>query len=50
LEPEPGRRASAQIVIFPGVRRERHTDAGPRPDRRHGEPARPVRDILELPD
>jgi hypothetical protein len=36
----------AQIIIFPGVRRERHTEA-PKPPRRK---SRPKRDRLELPD
>ena len=36
----------AQIIIFPGVRRERHADA-PKPPRRK---SRPKRDRLELPD
>ena len=40
-------REAAQIIIFPGVRRERHAEA-PRPRRR--EKARPKRDRLELPD
>jgi hypothetical protein len=38
---------SAQIIIFPGVRRERHAEAQ-KPKRR--ERARPKRDRLELPD
>ena len=36
----------AQIIIFPGVRRERHAEA-PKPQRRR---SRPKRDRLELPD
>jgi hypothetical protein len=36
----------AQIIIFPGVRRERHAEA-PKPPRRK---SRPKRDRLELPD
>jgi hypothetical protein len=36
----------AQIIIFPGVRRERHVEA-PKPQRRK---SRPKRDRLELPD
>ena len=36
----------AQIIIFPGVRRERHAEA-PKPQRRK---SRPKRDRLELPD
>ena len=39
--------AGAEIIIFPGVRRERHAEA-PKPRRR--EKARPKRDRLELPD
>ena len=38
--------AGAQIIIFPGVRRERHAEA-PKPQRRK---SRPKRDRLELPD
>jgi hypothetical protein len=37
---------SAEIIIFPGVRRERHDDP-PRPARRR---RGPKRDRLELPD
>lgn len=36
----------AQIIIFPGVRRERQAE-GPKPPRRK---SRPKRDRLELPD
>ena len=46
---EPSNRAEpigAQIIIFPGVRRERHAEA-PKPPRRK---SRPKRDRLELPD
>jgi len=46
MEPEPRGGEGAQIVIFPGVRRERH--AAP-----HASPpvkGPPERDILELPD
>jgi hypothetical protein len=38
---------SAQIIIFPGVRRERHAEP-PKPRRR--ERSRTKRDRLELPD
>jgi len=38
--------AGAQIIIFPGVRREHHVEA-PKPKRQR---ARPKRDRLELPD
>jgi hypothetical protein len=38
---------SAQIIIFPGVRRERHAE--PQKQRRR-EKVRPKRDRLELPD
>lgn len=38
---------SAQIIIFPGVRRERHAE--PQRGRRR-EKVRPKRDRLELPD
>jgi hypothetical protein len=47
--PEPREAAEpvgAQIIIFPGVRRERHAEA-PKPQRRRN---RPKRDRLELPD
>jgi len=37
---------SAQIIIFPGVRRERHAEAPKPPRRKRG----PKRDRLELPD
>ena len=46
---EPRERAepkSAEIIIFPGVRRERNTDP-PKPVRRKRSPKR---DRLELPD
>ena len=46
---EPRDRAetpSAQIIIFPGVRRERHAEAPKPPRRKKG----PKRDRLELPD
>jgi len=38
----------AQIIIFPGVRRERHAE--PTPKQRRREKGRPKRDRLELPD
>ena len=44
--PEQAEPAGAQIIIFPGVRRERHAEA-PKPPRRK---SRPKRDRLELPD
>jgi hypothetical protein len=46
---EPRERAEpigAQIIIFPGVRRERHAEAAKPPRRK----SRPKRDRLELPD
>ncbi len=46
LEPEPHRDGSAQIIIFPGVRRERHAEPRSRPPVK----GPPERDILELPD
>jgi hypothetical protein len=46
-ESEPAK-AGAQIIIFPGVRRERHAEPAPRSRRR--DRARPKRDRLELPD
>jgi hypothetical protein len=36
----------AEIIIFPGVRRERHAEPAVKPRRK----ARPKRDRLELPD
>jgi hypothetical protein len=51
---EPSEReetAGAQIIIFPGIRRERHTGTAAvasKPARRGK--ARPKRDRLELPD
>jgi hypothetical protein len=46
-EAAAGRPEGAQIVIFPGVRRERH--AGPSADQPNA-PRDPNRDWLELPD
>jgi hypothetical protein len=46
LEPEPRQRAQAQIIIFPGVRRERHAD----PEPGQSDNTRSERDVLELPD
>ena len=48
---EPAAQAGAQIIIFPGVRRERHTEPVPagKASRRR-EKGRPKRDRLELPD
>jgi len=43
---ERAERIGAQIIIFPGVRRERHAEA-PKPIRRK---SRPKRDRLELPE
>jgi hypothetical protein len=45
-EAEPHRGDGAQIVIFPGVRRERHAE----PQRRRPVKGPPERDYLELPD
>ena len=48
---EPSEReetAGAQIIIFPGIRRERHVAQAVKPARRGK--ARPKRDRLELPD
>jgi hypothetical protein len=45
-EPVQAEPIGAQIIIFPGVRRERHAEA-PKPQRRK---SRPKRDRLELPD
>jgi len=47
-ESETERQGGAQIIIFPGVRRERHAEPPARPRRR--EKGRPKRDRLELPD
>jgi hypothetical protein len=49
---EPGDReetAGAQIIIFPGIRRERNTAAAAAKPARRSK-ARPKRDRLELPD
>jgi hypothetical protein len=46
VEAELRRSQGAQIVIFPGVRRERHAE----PPRRPAVKGPPERDILELPD
>ena len=46
LECESRQSTDAQIIIFPGVRRERHADS----DARKGSKARVERDRLELPD
>ncbi len=43
---DPALRPGAQIIIFPGVRRERHGE-GVKPARRRG---KPKRDRLELPE
>jgi hypothetical protein len=45
-ETEPRSKNGAQIVIYPGVRRERHAESHPRPPVK----GPPERDILELPD
>ena len=63
LRPEPApeqtRQGGAQIIIFPGVRRERHVEPVREAEPvRHAEPARqrrrdkarPKRDRLEIPD
>jgi hypothetical protein len=44
---EGAERGGAQIIIFPGVRRERHVEA---PKSRRREKGRTKRDRLELPD
>jgi hypothetical protein len=45
---EPAEASGAEIIIFPGVRRERQTEAAaPKPARRK---KAPKRDRLELPD
>ncbi len=48
-EPEPGPDGGAEIIIFPGVRRERHAEA-PAEELHQGGEARPKRDLLVLPD
>ncbi len=45
-EAEPNRGEGARIVIFPGVRRERHAEPRSRPPIK----GPPERDVLELPD
>jgi hypothetical protein len=47
---EPAQRSSAEIIIFPGVRRERHVEEPMPAKSRRRERARPKRDRLELPD
>ena len=47
-EREDAPQAGAQIIIFPGVRRERHAEPPTKSRRR--EKVRPKRDRLELPD
>jgi hypothetical protein len=49
-ETEPARSGSAEIIIFPGVRRERHVEEPAPAKSRRRERARPKRDRLELPD
>jgi hypothetical protein len=46
LECEPRQHEGGQIIIFPGVRRERHAE----PDARDGNRTHVERDRLELPD
>ena len=45
-EAEPRQGGGARIVIFPGVRRERHAEPACRPPLK----GPPERDFLELPD
>jgi hypothetical protein len=49
---EPTHQAGAQIIIFPGVRRERYEEPPQEPAKaaRRREKGRPKRDRLELPD
>jgi hypothetical protein len=47
---EPAAQAGAQIIIFPGVRRERHAEPPQAKAQRRREKGRPKRDRLELPD
>jgi hypothetical protein len=48
-ETECGSDGGAEIIIFPGVRRERHVEA-PAGELPEGGEARPKRDRLVLPD
>ncbi|MBX9588132.1 MAG: hypothetical protein K2X43_02435 [Hyphomonadaceae bacterium] len=48
LDAEPAPRGTAQIIIFPGVRIERHAEPQAKPRRR--ERGRPKRDRLVIPD
>lgn len=48
-EPEPVQAGGAEIIIFPGVRRERHEEP-PAKQQRRRERSRTKRDRLELPD
>jgi hypothetical protein len=48
-ETESGSDGGAEIIIFPGVRRERHAQARAAELHEGGE-ARPKRDMLVLPD
>jgi hypothetical protein len=47
-ESEAATHGGAQIIIFPGVRRERHSEPPVKSRRR--DKGRPTRDRLELPD
>jgi hypothetical protein len=49
---EPAHQHGAQIIIFPGVRRERHGEPALQAAKtqRRRDKARPKRDRLELPD
>ena len=48
-EPDAVRAGGAEIIIFPGVRRERHEEQ-PMKQRRRERGVRTKRDRLELPD
>ena len=52
-------KAQGEIIIFPGIRRERHSESSPPPEpQAHAEPppkpkrsrAKPKRDRIELPE
>lgn len=52
--PREGSQTHGEIIIFPGVRRERHTgdpelEDAPRRSKRQGR-AKPKRDLIEIPD
>jgi hypothetical protein len=53
--PRDGAEPTGEIIIFPGVRRERHSSLDPEADEMQAKPkrqgrAKPKRDRIELPD